>query len=138
MKIDVYAGALTYGEWSTNYPSLGAKTADDDGDGLSNLAEFGLGGNPANPSDTGYPPEIKAASVAGQRQLIYVYARRSGDRGISYHVEANTNLLASTWVDAGFSEAGSPAPINGEFESVTNLVPAVETRQFIRLMIDEP
>jgi hypothetical protein len=137
LRIDVHVPDLTYEEWSTNYPSLGGRQADDDLDGLSNLAEFGLGGNPTNDADTGYAPSFTMASSGGSNVLRYVYARRSGDSGLTYHLETSTNLPANLWADTGYTEAPTAGVLNPQFESVTNLIWSAGPNAAARLVVQD-
>ncbi|MGC4015853.1 MAG: GDSL-type esterase/lipase family protein [Luteolibacter sp.] len=49
-----------YATWAAAYPGLGAQTADDDGDGVSNLVEYVLG---TSPRQTGSPFQFIAPST---------------------------------------------------------------------------
>lgn len=138
LKVDVYIPDLTYDEWASDYPGLGSRTADDDNDGLANLAEFGLGGNPTNNLDTGLAPSFRMTSINGTNQYAYAYARRAGDSGLTYHLELTTNLVGNSWTNAGYTEVPTTTVLNAQFDAVTNLIPLVESRAFIRLVIEEP
>ena len=70
--------------------------------------------------------------------MEYVYRRRSDYvvRGLSYTVEANTNLVAGSWSTNGVLDAGTGS-IDTEMESVTNRVSTEEyPEQFIRLRVE--
>lgn len=138
LKVDVYIPDLTYDEWAADHPGLGSRTADDDNDGLANLAEFGLGGNPTNGLDTGLAPTFRMTSINGTSQYAYAYARRTGDSGLTYHLELATNLMDNSWTNAGYTEVPTTTVLNAQFDTVTNLVPLTEARVFIRLVIKEP
>jgi hypothetical protein len=74
----------------------------------------------------------------GTNWLEYVYRRRSdyAARGLSYTVEATTNLVTGTWSTAGVLAAGYGSIAVG-IDSVTNRVSTAEVpQQFIRLRIE--
>lgn len=93
--------------WITaSYPSLSeterAMNADPDADGVNNLVEFALGGNPANSSLRGYQREVlQDISPPEGKELTIVFAARRGADfsagaatvdGISYQVQGSRNL----------------------------------------------
>jgi hypothetical protein len=137
MQISAYAKHLTYEDWALGHPGLGVWHADDDGDGLANLAEFGFGGNPTNPADTGYPITFTLGQENGTSMLTFAYARRTADSGLGYHLEHSTNLLAGSWVDTSYSETTATGALNAWFESVTNRLPADHPGRFIRIVVEE-
>jgi len=118
-------------QWSINYGVSGA-TADSDGDGIDNLVEFALGGNPTNPLSAGHLPTFGNFSNV----FRYVYPRRINS-GLDYSVEKSTNLLDGAWTTNGCVELSEVGLINVDFESVTNVVPSDEKEAFIRLRIKE-
>jgi hypothetical protein len=106
-------------------------TNDFDGDGLANLYEYGIGGDPDNVSDTGTQPYlIKVGDT-----YYYVYPERSDTSILTYTVETTTNLLDSgSWTASGTTPAGSVSgdPLN----TVSNTVDTVTDEKFIRLKIE--
>lgn len=138
------AGALaTYEDWIDGY-SIGLATGmtdDADGDGLVNLVEFAIGGDPSSPdfADNGHVPEFSIASAAGTNWLTYVYAKRAeaDSLGLSYHVERATDLVAGDWTNVNVEAVGTGTLIPGEFDSVTNRVQVgAEPQQFLKLVIE--
>jgi hypothetical protein len=110
----------------------GAAT-DSDGDGLANLYEYGLGGNPANPAVRGTLPQL---SKAGNR-FLYIHPQRSDDGSLIYTVETTTNLLDSgSWTNIGTTVIGTNVT-GGEIDFVTNDVDTVESEKYIRLKIQQ-
>lgn len=139
MRIDVFIPELGYAEWSTNFPGFtGDRHGDDDGDGLDNLAEFALGGNPTNAAETGFEPSFSRSSAGGTSVFTYVYARRSGTTVLNYRLELTSNLVSGTWSDTGYTTAPTAGVLNADFEAVTNTVPADAGPHFLRLLIEEP
>ena len=127
-------------DWAEEYGLRGAdalSTNDYDGDGLGNLYEYGLGGDPTNPSSQGILPTF-GTDGGGTNGFRYVYPRRSDPAsGIAYHLELTTNLVSGVWTNAGYETVGA-GPIDSEFDAVTNRIPAAaEDEQYIRLIIEE-
>jgi len=78
-----------------------------------------LGGDPTGGVDVGILP-VPAVTMDGH--CAYRYRRRidHAARELTYTVQRETNLLTGAgWTTNGCVEAGS-APIDAEFESVTN------------------
>ncbi|RKX43664.1 MAG: hypothetical protein DRP64_07895 [Verrucomicrobia bacterium] len=115
-----------------------AATNDYDGDGFDNLYEYGLGGDPTNPSDIGIVPMYGAREDGGANWFEYVYPKRSdANSGISYHLELTDDLIYTPWANSGYSIAGT-GTIDSEFDAVTNRISTeIEDEQFIRLVIEE-
>jgi hypothetical protein len=126
-----------YEVWWNEYGLSGSDTnylTDSDDDGMNNLMEYGLGGNPTNDDAAAVQPVF--ADVAGPNMMEYVYRRRTDAeaRGLDYWLELNTNLVSATWNTNGYTETGA-APIETGFEAVTNEIYTTETNRFIRLRI---
>jgi hypothetical protein len=73
----------------------GFASADADGDGVANLLEYVLGGNPAA-ADAGLLPEVTVADTVDGKQLVIEYARATGAAAVPVAVETSSNL--STWI----------------------------------------
>lgn len=118
-----------YTAWAEMYALAGTETDDDDGDGQSNLSEYALGGNPTNALVTG---TLTFKSAGSSMELIH--ARRTDDPGLLYLLETTDNLVSGTWTSTGFSVSGTNVT-GGTFNVVTNTVPMVEDKTFVRLTI---
>jgi hypothetical protein len=122
-----------YNQWVMSFTLSGGKTGDDDGDGLSNVYEYGLGGNPTNGADIGHIPTFGIRSNG----FDYVYARRrAANSGITYTVKVTDSLTPPIWTTNGLEipEAGI---LDAEFSVVTNRIPiGTKDKQFIRLTIE--
>jgi hypothetical protein len=129
--VDVANGL--YEQWAAGYSLSQGKTGDDDDDGLSNICEYGLGGNPTNRADRGHLPTFGNASS----WFEYVHAERSSaNRGVSYAVEVSTNLVLGGWTTSGVETVGIGV-LDADFNSVTSRISTdVRSGQFIRLIIE--
>ena len=126
--------ATRYGIWADAYGGagvIGSETNDYDGDGLANLGEYALDGNPTNALDGGEMPSLSY----GSGSLLYIHPQRSDDPDLVYTVETVTNLISAVWTNAGVVATGTN--VTGEtLNTVTNEVFMTEQNLFIRLKID--
>ena len=132
-EFDVFGVSLTgYDLWaSTN--GVGASTNDFDNDGLSNLTEYGLNGNPTNALNQGTMPVFSRFGNG----FIYVHPKRSDDVLLIYTVETTTNLLdAGSWTNDGYTVTGTNIT-GGTLDFVTNDVDTIQSEKFIRLKIEQ-
>jgi len=120
-----------FGQWMINY-GISGSTNDADGDGVVNVVEFALGGNPTNPAVLGERSRLET----GPGSVSYIYPRRINS-GLDYSVERTTNLLDGAWTTNGSVELPETVLMNPDFESVTNVVSSEEQEAFIRLRIKE-
>jgi hypothetical protein len=133
--VELLEDVSPYEVWAADY-HLGATDPldDSDSDGLDNLTEYALGGNPTNAAEVGIAPtaEIRAAAA-----LEYVYRRRTdvAERGLDYILETTTNLVAGGWSTNGIVPLGASVA-DGGLQHVTNQIPTAPwPAQFVRLRI---
>lgn len=121
-----------YITWQNEYALVGNAEGDDDGDRLSNFAEFAQGGNPTNGNHTGYTPAI----VTGDGSIGYVHVQRM-NAGVGYGLEFTDDLVCGKW-SAGEYTAVSTNQLHGQFSVVTNYIGhAGSSNGFIRLMLEQ-
>jgi Zn-dependent metalloprotease/methionine-rich copper-binding protein CopC len=114
--------------WSqTSNSGDAADTADPDSDGLANLLEFALGGDPTDPSD----PTGPAVGVSAESQLTLTFTPQRVS-GLTYIIEASPDL--SDWSDVSDITALLTA---GQAHTHTDSV-ANPTRRFLRLKVTQP
>ena len=130
-------GATGYAGWAAGWGiDIGAETADPDGDGLLNIYEYGQGGDPTNAANQGTSPEFGIVNVGGTNWFGYLYPQLADpDSGLSYFLETSTDLAIGTWVNAGYTVAGTNVT-GGELDFVTNVTDTVDSQKFIRLIIE--
>lgn len=124
-----------YDAWSESYSLSGSNallTADVEPDGVINLLEYALGGNPTIDDAAAILP---TTGVDGA-WFNYVYRRQNpADPALSYAVLSSSDLVNGPITNAT-SEAGTSAVVGG-FETVTNRVStAVEGKQFLKLNVE--
>jgi len=133
VQINAPSEQTGYDLWSAGWNSdIGSATNDFDLDGINNLYEYALDGNPTNPAIHGTLP---AFTKSGGR-FIYIHPRRSDDTAPAYLVETTTNLLIEGWTTSGHTAFGTN--VTGEtLDFVSNEVDTIEDEKFIRLRIEQ-
>jgi hypothetical protein len=118
-----------YDVWTAGYSLIGSPDADPDtdydGDLLTNLEEYGLGGDPANPLDKGYMPVHMILEDSGTNWFYYVHPvnNDAAAEGLTYTLEERATLTAGSWTNADYEVMGVAS--NGYaqgFNAVTNRI----------------
>ena len=131
---DNNAPVAGYDTWAETYGGpnvIGASTNDYDFDGLDNLYEYGLGGDPTNRLNMGTLPVMEKS---GDR-FLYIHPQRSDDASLAYTVETTTNLVSAAWQPVGYTIMGTNVT-GGTLDFVTNDIDTVRNKNFIRLKIE--
>ena len=130
------SGLANFDSWTASfglYASNAWNSADLEPDGIDNWSEYLFGGNPTNHDATAILPTV---GIEGS-WMEYVYRRRNDyqAQGLTYTVEATTNLVSNLWNTNGVVEIDFGS-VNPEIDSVTNRVSTEERpEQFIRLRV---
>jgi autotransporter-associated beta strand protein len=141
---DFQTGSVTFESWASAHSLSGANaalTADPDGDGLSNLAEYAFGRDP-NATDGGALAQTQIVTVAGSKYLALSYTRPAGANAatdITYTPQRTTDL-AVPWSSADIV-VQSIAPGPGTLETVTvrSTHPMnTMTKEFLRVSVSKP
>ena len=134
--IDYTVCTNDYAGWAAGWGvDIGAETNDYDADGLNNLYEFGLGGDPTNALDQGTAPTFGIADVGGTNYFGYIHPQLADpDSGLAYSLELNTDLVFGTWTNIGYTVMGTN--VTGDaLDFVTNATDTADNEKFIRLII---
>jgi hypothetical protein len=123
-----------YATWAgANGANVADMLDDTDFDGMTELLEYALGGNPT----TNDAAAILPTSEAAGDWMYYIYNRRddAADRGLTYEVLSSTDLVFGPITNAT-AEVGASTAVGG-FESVTNRVSTTtEGKQFMNLNVE--
>lgn len=82
-----------YDFWSNDHSLTGGPEDDDDADGVTNLYEYGLGGDPTDPNDLGYPIQFGITEIESSDWFIFTHPQLSDpESGILYVLELSEDL----------------------------------------------
>ena len=134
LRFEFFDSRPGYVQWSEMWGSadVSDETADNDADGLNNLYEYGLDGNPTNGT---VDPAVLPTFTAVGGAFEYIHPQRSDDSNLVYTVETRDNLIIGSWDSIGYTVGGTDVT-GGTLDYVTNYVDTVEDQKFIRLKIE--
>lgn len=105
--------------------------ADIEPDGINNLMEYALGGNPiVNDADTVLPD-----FQLFENYFYYVHNELTNDTNLTYTVLLSTNLLSNVWKTNGVEFVGE-AGFSNVWKTVTNRIAIVNSWGFIKLNVE--
>jgi len=128
-----------YEGWIDSYGLAGTNAlrgTDYELDGMDNLLEYSLGGNPTNDDAAAIQPAYEVTTGT----IKYVYRRRldAAVQGLDYGLVLNTNdLISGSWNSVGTDYETTNAVIDASFESVTNTIPVTGPQGFVNLEVTE-
>lgn len=120
--------ASSFEVWANSW-GAGAPEEDDDNDGVLNLAEYALNGNPTN----GLVDTI--SDIVTDGGLGHVYAVRNDDETLTYTVLTTDDLVGGSWTNSGLVVPIATNAPGGVYDYVTNSVPTTDPELFIRVQI---
>ena len=144
--VTALAAQERYDLWAAGYGltdttnGTGAVTYDVEPDGLDNLTEYALGGNPTVDDAADINPTLSGrVDIGGTNYLQYVYNRHlDTSLGLTYGLVASADpLTAITWLPVGTAWERGSGPVDATFESVTNSIPTGTPIGFVNLEITE-
>jgi pectin methylesterase-like acyl-CoA thioesterase len=103
--------AVWAGSFGLDASAPGFALADTDGDGVANLLEYALGGNPTVP-DTNLAPLVTMVEDAGGKHLVIEYVRTAAAADVSVSVEISADLASWTTLVNG---------VNADIEIIPSL-----------------
>lgn len=105
-------------------------------DGLDNLMEYALGGNPTNDDASEVAPVTFTAADGGTNWFYHVHTERTDDPALTVTIGTATNLVnVSSWDENDVEQVGAPV-ISGNFKTVTNRTEATPNAKFIKLQVE--
>ena len=131
--VDAFLFESAYKMWAVEKGVVGSgMAADNDGDGLSNLGEWALNGNPTDADDQG----MTEIFISGA-DFVYVHAMLNDTNDVSYTVEYidSGDLMFGNWVMTDLTITSGA--FDAGYHMVTNSIPMSGNQGFIRLQIDE-
>ena len=122
------------------YNDDAAADTDYDGDGVNNVWEWGLYGDPTDPEDDGLIHRYEGMDASGD-YLLYMHPRLTDAANRpSYSIVVNTDLVYGPWIDKGDAYVVGTTPWGGTagaVELVTNAVPIDVAQKFFTFDISE-
>jgi len=99
LQVETIGFSSGYTGWAASWGvDIGAEGDDYDDDGLSNIYEYGLGGDPTDKFDQGTAPVFGVENVGGTNWFGYVHPQLSNpNSGLSYSLELNTTQYGSRY-----------------------------------------
>lgn len=143
-SIEVVADPVgdTYTDWQSEFftptqlanPAISGDTVDFDNDGVPNLIEFILGGDPATPSSG----LIKSATTTPDgtgKKLVFYYDRKKGSESIAQVIQVSSSLTGASWIPTSAIPGATVGvtSLNETTERVTATVPTTDPKLFVRL-----
>ena len=113
-------------------PAVSGDTVDFDNDGIPNLLEYLLGGNPTLPNSDLLPTITKAL---GSSDLVFTYKRKIAASGVIQVIE-HTVDFSSPWTTAVHAQNGvtiTTSPVDASTEQVNVTIPSTSPSRFVRL-----
>ena len=133
-SVALRAAAPGYAAWAEGFGLFAASLTNDlEPDGLDNLTEYALGGNPTNADAASVLPLFQPL----ENYFHYIHNERTDDTSLTYTVELTTNLVSNGWNTNGVDWVGEAA-FSNVWKTVTNQIPTLgKEQQFIRLKIEK-
>jgi arabinogalactan endo-1,4-beta-galactosidase len=131
--------AIPYVDWAVSNQLATGRYNDEDGDGLLNLHEYAVKGDPTNSADQGFPSFQKVESDDGTNWLYYTYPKRAGaENDVEYSLWLSTNLTSNIWVSSDYEQLGTGTNAYADgFDAVTNRIDTTtQSSRFVRLGIN--
>lgn len=126
-----------FAAWTLSFGLSGSPDADPDydyeGDGMDNLLEYALGGNPTNDDAAVVLPEFSTAPAGDW--FYYVHNQRTDDSSLTFTVKRNDSLVFGSWTNSGVEFVGESGVVDS-FKSVTNRTD-IDSAEFLRLEVEQ-
>jgi hypothetical protein len=130
--------ADTFGLWAAHNNIEGDPAADPDEDGVSNLYEYGLGGDPNDPLSRGGLPTLSVLDGASTNQLQLTHARRIGiAQQLEWQIAEREQLTDSSWSNL-ISVADNIETNATGFERVSRRFDSASESAFYKVEIELP
>jgi len=127
-----------YEIWTRGYGLTGDDAlpkTDVESDGLDNLMEYALGGNPLNDDASVVSPATFMADDGVTDYFYYVYDQRTDDSGLTFTLGTETDLTGTTsWDTNDVFQVGESVEAGG-FKTVTNRTAVSSGAKFIELRV---
>jgi lysophospholipase L1-like esterase len=121
-------------------PNISKENGDPDHDGIKNLMEYALNGDP-HVNNISILPTQNIQNISGTSYLTLTYRHHITSTDITYNVQVSGDLITWTTLAPNTYEVGSPIPIDSATESITfrdNVSSNGQQKRFMRLNVTKP
>ena len=130
-----------YLEWAAGYGLTDTNTTaamdyDVEPDGMDNLLEYALGGNPAVDDATTIQP-VDTFLDGDTWEYIYKRYRDAAYRQLTYDLQTTGDLIGGSWVSSGGMYETGTNTTDATFDVVTNTISGLADGMFIKLEVTE-
>lgn len=132
ITVPVLSSGDLYNDWASLYGLSGNDAepdADPDGDGLNNLGEYGLNGDPNDDQNRGHITYVVSGGSSD-----YAHAALLMDSTVTYTVETAEDLILGPWIP--ITADGTNTLVETEYEEWAYTVDSTPTKKFIRITIE--
>ena len=140
VRLEISENETPFESWAGVYGLTGDNAlpgTDMEPDGLDNLLEYALGGNPNSNDYASIAPSDFLAADGGTNWLYYVHNQRTDDPALTYTLGTATNLTVSNgWNTNDMAVVGASAEWGG-IKTVTNRTSTSEDAKFIDLTVEK-
>jgi hypothetical protein len=126
----------SYSDWLADYPTLGSQTNytdDAEPDGMDNLLEYALGGNPTNDDAAAVLPVSEAD--AGWLYMVYGQRADAGEVGLTYTVVTDTDLVNGQMTNEVPEYGASTIEVNGYVSATNRISTGTDDQAFMQLKV---
>ena len=110
--------------------------ADIEPDGLNNLLEYALGGNPNVDDAAVVKPGTSMAEESGTNWFYHVHNERTDDPKLNYELGQKSSLTnAAAWTSHGIELVDASVEVDS-IKSVTNRTEAADNQKFLQLKVE--
>jgi hypothetical protein len=122
--------------WAEDYGLSGDDAlSDDDQDGMNNLMEYALGGNPTNKDAGVVSSKYYSVDETGSSYFYFAHNERTDDSSLVYRVVSRTNLAAGSLWNTNNVVIVGESPATNHIKSVTNRVEGSSETMFLKLEV---
>jgi hypothetical protein len=113
-------------------------TADNDNDGIANLQEYALGGNPNARDQTAMPGSFVTNAAGGNRLVLRWLERTNKDTSLVYEPQASTNLAGANWTALVPSNSANTNVVPTGYRQREISEPIEGAGKFLRIKVNGP
>ena len=129
-----------YSAWAQDFGLTGVDAlpkTDVEPDGLDNLMEYALGGNPTNDDAAAVSPKTYTADEGGTNWFYHVSDQRTDDTALTFTLGSEIDLVFGTLWDTNDVSFVGESMVTDNYKTVTNRTEATPNAKFIQLKVQQ-